>query len=101
MFKTTAACIAAAVALAGTAGAGERGKIDRFAAGLRAERDRLGRADADFGQAMRAAFQQGSQDSARAALARYAGALQGLLSAGAPPPRLDGCYARARPSLVE
>jgi hypothetical protein len=107
MLKTTVACVAAAAALAAmpaaAAGPGqaERAKIDRFAADLRAERDRLGRADADLAKAMRAAFQQGSQDSARAALGRYAGALQSLLSAGGPPPRLGGCYARARPALVE
>ncbi|HEY4029878.1 MAG TPA: hypothetical protein VGM25_06005 [Caulobacteraceae bacterium] len=105
MLRTIAVCIVAAAALAGSptsaTGGGERARIDRFATGLRAERDRLGRADGDVAQAMRAAFRQGSQDSARAALAQYAGALQGLLSAAVPPPKLGGCYARARPSLVE
>ena len=107
MLKITAACLAAVAALAGTpasaAGPGqaERAKIDQFAAALRAEHDRLGRADGDFAQAMRGAFQQGSQDNARAAVVRYANALQGIVSAGAPPPRLGGCYARAKPALVE
>jgi hypothetical protein len=105
MLKSIGLWVAAAATLAGppasAAGDGQQARIGQFAAGVRAERDRLGRADAEVAQAMRAAFQQGSQDSARAALARYAGALQALLSAGGPPPKLGGCYARARPSLVE
>src|SRR6185312_15653858 len=113
MRKTVVSGVAAAAMLAGAAasaataspsgreGRAQQAKIDRFAAVLRAERGRLGQADTEFAAGMRAAFRQGSQDSARAALARYASVLQGLLSAGAPAPRLGGCYAHAQPSLVE
>lgn len=69
--------------------------LEAYAGAVEAEADHMLQADASFTASLRAAFQKGSQDSARAALVAYANAVQALLSAQPQPPRLQGCLARA------
>lgn len=69
--------------------------VEEFDAAVLAWRDALGKADAAYLDALRAAFRTASQADARTALLVYADSLQSLKADRPTAPRLRGCPARA------
>ncbi len=74
----------------------DRIKVDDFATRIDAQQDALVAADAAFIQNARTALQSGSPDGAHSALMSYQATIQGQIAALPQPPRLNGCFDRAK-----